>query len=157
MQSAFGIGLLLLDIDNKPEKILSKTDIFTSIAGISYLGDSRMGIAENPNKIKNIVLGKGNIERFTNLYSKFFPMYLEQIEDDKYRLKSNPAPYRIPFHLEKSIDMTNHRSRKDQLTQIISKKNFHSSLNQTIKGIITLGMIQSIRYAASKITKRIIN
>lgn len=41
-------------------------DLYMAIAGLSYTGDSRMGIAEHPDKVANIV--KKNLEGFRNIY-----------------------------------------------------------------------------------------
>ncbi len=150
---AFNVGLLLLDVDNQPNRLLKKEDIYASISKISYLGDSRMGIAENPNKIRNIVHGKGNLERFTKLYSKYISEYLDQVDSDMYKVKPSNQ-YRIPKSFDRSVDMTNKKGRNNQLVQAISKKNFQSSLKQTMKGVITIGVMKSIKYAISKVTKR---
>ena len=46
----------------------TERDIYENITRLSYFGDSRLGIGENPNKIKNIVSGEGNFEAFRKLY-----------------------------------------------------------------------------------------
>jgi mitochondrial translocator assembly and maintenance protein 41 len=44
--------------------------LWEQIAGISYSGDPRMNFpgAENPEKVKNIVRGEGQLEAFRELY-----------------------------------------------------------------------------------------
>ena len=32
-------------------------ELFEAVAGLSYIGDPRMGVAENPHKVRNIVAG----------------------------------------------------------------------------------------------------
>ena len=46
--------------------------LWEQIAGISYSGDPRMSVpgAENPEKVKNIVRGKGVLEGFRELYQE---------------------------------------------------------------------------------------
>lgn len=61
--SAIRVALLLL-----PEKF-NDVDLFTTVAGLSYLGDPRMVVGENPRKVQNIV--NAQIERFRETYSPF--------------------------------------------------------------------------------------
>ena len=44
----------------------TELDLYMSVAGLSYAGDFRMGVGENPNKVSNIVMG--NIPGFRALY-----------------------------------------------------------------------------------------
>jgi len=60
--SAVRVALLLL-----PEKF-TEQDLYSTIAGISYMGDPRMSLfAENPHKVQNIVLNQ--LPNFRRLYS----------------------------------------------------------------------------------------
>jgi len=47
---------------------VSEVELFEAVAELSYLGDVRMGIAENPNKIRNIVNSGQNLAHFRALY-----------------------------------------------------------------------------------------
>lgn len=58
--SAVKAALLMLP------RCFSETDLFLKIASISYLGDIRMGLAENPKKVQNIV--SGQVEGFRSIY-----------------------------------------------------------------------------------------
>ena len=49
----------------------SELDLYLQITSLSYEGDFRMGIAENPNKIENIVRGNNSLPRFQSLYRPF--------------------------------------------------------------------------------------
>jgi translocator assembly and maintenance protein 41 len=48
----------------------TELQLWEQIAGISYSGDPRMSVpgAENPEKVKNIVRGPGNLAGFRDLY-----------------------------------------------------------------------------------------
>lgn len=59
--SALRTALLIL-----PEEF-SELDLYKTVAGISYLGDPRMTVGENPNKVNNIV--NNQFLNFRNLYS----------------------------------------------------------------------------------------
>lgn len=59
--SAIRTALLIL-----PEEF-SELDLYKTVAGISYLGDPRMTVGENPNKVNNIV--NNQFLNFRNLYS----------------------------------------------------------------------------------------
>lgn len=54
-----------------PEEF-SELDLYKTIAGISYLGDPRMRVGENPNKVNNIV--SNQFFNFRNLYSSLLDM-----------------------------------------------------------------------------------
>jgi len=65
--NALRAALLMQPLDRQ----FSKLNLYLTITGLSYTGDIRMGFAENPNKIRNIVL--------PNL-AAFDEWYREQIE-----------------------------------------------------------------------------
>ncbi|GAO51974.1 Mmp37-domain-containing protein [Saitoella complicata NRRL Y-17804] len=58
--SALRTALLLL-----PEKFTEK-ELYETIAGLSYMGDARMRVAENPKKVQNIV--SAQLPKFRELY-----------------------------------------------------------------------------------------
>eukprot|EP00127_Corallochytrium_limacisporum_P007465 Clim_evm10s252 gene=Clim_evmTU10s252 len=56
---------------------------FTRIAGLSYMGDVRMGVAEDPNKVSNIVKGTG-VDAFQDYYRPALAS-LKDMEDEATR------------------------------------------------------------------------
>eukprot|EP00753_Platysulcus_tardus_P003184 PLAT1230.1.p1 GENE.PLAT1230.1~~PLAT1230.1.p1 ORF type:complete len:334 (-),score=77.80 PLAT1230.1:185-1186(-) len=61
LRSALAAAVLLADGGK-----ISRKQLFCHIAGLSYLGDPRMGVAENPHKVSNIVTG--SLPHFHSLY-----------------------------------------------------------------------------------------
>lgn len=59
--SAIRVALLLLP------QTFTEHQLYTTIAGISYMGDPRMSFAENPHKVQNIV--NNQVANFRRLYS----------------------------------------------------------------------------------------
>jgi translocator assembly and maintenance protein 41 len=59
---AVNVALLLLP------PTFTNVELYTTIAGLSYAGDVRMGLAENPHKVSNIV--HGSLARFESLYAE---------------------------------------------------------------------------------------
>jgi translocator assembly and maintenance protein 41 len=53
---------------SKPTTITMASDVYVQIAGLSYAGDPRVGIAEDPQKTQNLVHAPGQMERFDTLY-----------------------------------------------------------------------------------------
>lgn len=69
MGSAFALALLQLPHQTP----FTEYELWEQITGISYSGDPRMSVpgAENPQKVKNIVRGDGNLQGFRELYGPF--------------------------------------------------------------------------------------
>jgi translocator assembly and maintenance protein 41 len=66
LKTAVRMALLMLPTE------FSEEDLFMTLAGLSYQGDIRMGVAENPRKVYNIVQGQ---------FSEFQSLYKHVIED----------------------------------------------------------------------------
>lgn len=71
LSSAVRAALLLL-----PETF-NEEDLYQEIAGLSYRGDFRMRVGENPNKIKNIVASQG--DNFATLYAPILQSFNKHI------------------------------------------------------------------------------
>lgn len=123
-------------------------DLFLTICSLSYNGDTRMKIAENPNKIVNIV--GASKEKFKEMY-KFEDLYTVEEEKIIFELDLNDLP----------LELNNYIGSKENLEQVrkkiltyLSYLNKKESQTQTIKGIKTNGIIRSAKYAVAKILKK---
>lgn len=136
--------------------IVSKKDIFKTLCGLSYLGDTRMGIAENPNKVLNIV--EGSFAEFNRIYS-FNNEYLKEkdnsiiINKDVVREKLNVLPKKLLYYIGEELN-SNDLETKKKILEYFENLNKIESKKQTIKGLFTNGIIRSIIYASKKIGKR---
>lgn len=133
-RNACKIGLLCLD-----EKTVS--NLFLTICKLSYTGDTRMTVAENPHKVNNIVGAS---------YDKFMMMYNF---DDLYKINGKKIEYNINLdNLPSSLSKIN-KTKKDIL-EYLYNLNKKESFNQTIKGLKTNGIIKSFKYGFAKILKK---
>lgn len=104
----------------------SEFEFYKEITSLSYLGDIRYKLGgENPKKIGNIV--EKNLENF-KLYYK--PIYNDVMLNNSTYLPQN-------FTLDNATE---------QLTERISR----GSTIQTAKGVVSAGLVKSIRYAWAK-------
>ena len=160
----------------------SELDLYLQITSLSYEGDFRMGIAENPNKIENIVRGNNSLPRFQSLYRPF----LDSLVRDKIllvnidtgdnrtfqRTGENNAiaslRKRLPAPLHEKVTRaeaahapaTESPEPTDRIQETtIIKKHLREiisrySRTQTVKGIFTAGVTKSAIYSFQKILKR---
>jgi translocator assembly and maintenance protein 41 len=114
----------------------SHVDIFRSITSLSYLGDVRVGVAEDPNKINSIV--DGNLQHFHTLYADIL---------------SNPELNAEPAVLWAAMpsNVRKHGDIRTALTAI----NGPASKNAIVKGLLTAGPVKAVKYGARKVAKRL--
>ncbi len=136
----------------------SQVELYKKIASISYTGDSRMAVGENPNKVGNIVLG--NMIEFEKIYQ---PLFTEtgvvETGENLFQTCSHQDLYDIlpdsikqgRSNLEFFSDPDYPRLLHESICQIVNQP----TKKQTIKGIITAGISDSVKYGSSKIMKRI--
>jgi len=149
--NAMHCSLLLL-----PENF-TNFQLYETITALSYTGDVRMGIAENPNKVSNIV--KGSFDEFENLYAKFVDAQEDGFSGRVSRVGSkngtqmqqNIEPEvqkemlsRLPFQAHSQIEIRRH------LRKVVSR----SSTMQSAKGLLTAGIIKAAQYGLRKLKKR---
>lgn len=173
LQSAVHAALLLL-----PD-MFTEEQLFSTIAGLSYVGDFRMALAEDSNKVQNIV--RPNLALFRQMYGPILlsDEHLTWWQDEgqleqaltfhsrHHHLKCLPGQvlygllmqkYQVGVFPDLEEIIKKHAYDKEcgkyvaTSVQHIVKK---SSLTQSIKGILTAGLLKSLRYSTSKILKKL--
>lgn len=176
LHSAVHAALLLL-----PEHF-SETDFYKTIANLSYNGDFRMTFGENKDKVSNIVVPQlSHFRELYEPILKHFDNYLEMpkpAEPSKEACRQDTSPAARIHHLNRlprqpqlvlvKTWLRGQRSRDtedclhaiaydleygDILEQSLRKIVWRSSVSQSIKGILTAGMVKSLKYSGAKIRK----
>lgn len=141
----------------------NEREFYEAVAGLSYTGDSRMGVAENPEKVSNIV-GR-NMEGFRELYldilensrKHVIPLNGGKFEQDMDPESRADILLRLPAHLLDQIDapgrFENPEKLAAQLRTAIGRVVAKPTRIQTVKGFVSSGPIKSARYAAAKLSK----
>jgi len=171
LQSALHTSLLLL-----PEQF-SEEDLYITVAGLSYMGDFRMTLGENRDKVRNIV--RPSMPRFRRLYESIMKneehLYWNESSRTLEQSLSAVSTYHHLNLLPKSLmfQVVNarsadgrHRDTEQVLRSLANDTECHnvvqscvsaivrkSSMSQTAKGLLTAGLIKSLRYGMSKLKK----
>mgnify|MGYP003289306559 CR=1 FL=1 len=132
------------------------TELYETIVSLSYIGDTRMKFFENPNKIRNIVSKLK--DELDYIYKKKNP-YFEIVDDEKIIvnhqiLNKEFLPASLAYYLS-GIPKDNLEAMRQAIYNFFKEKNKKESLNQTIHGIKTNGIVNSSDYVFQKIKKRI--
>ncbi|XP_077988795.1 phosphatidate cytidylyltransferase, mitochondrial-like [Glandiceps talaboti] len=169
LEGAVDVALLML-----PESF-TEEQLYTTIAGLSYLGDFRMTVGEDRNKVSNIV--KPNLDHFHDLYSPILTT-MDSIEWNKENtiIEQDRSPKQIlslMFKLPKNLQTTivkNISERNEDIEEIFQKLAYSgtykdavvegvqtivntSSWSQSLKTILTAGAVKSIKYSSEKLKK----
>ncbi|GBG32560.1 EH-domain containing protein, putative [Hondaea fermentalgiana] len=120
--------------------------LFRCISELSYAGDVRMGLAENPNKVANIV--RGSMSHFQSLYSRFLPFG----QDASSVSPSNGFVGELA--LASASETTGLRIWEQNMdpqkrAQMASTLPFLSGA-----GVLTVGTLTAFRYGMRKVRKR---
>ncbi|KAI8330483.1 mitochondrial matrix Mmp37 [Chlamydoabsidia padenii] len=175
LTEAVRVALLTL-----PEKF-NEEQLFEKIAGISYVGDFRMIVGENPNKVKNIVhaqldhfnrlyysllddlpnvtvLNNGQFQQ--NLNPKYRGLMIQKLPRTLYdqvlsqhRTYASRNKLDLPYNKSEMYQQIAGSSDLQTLRSIIAKP----AMTQSVKGIFTAGITKSTRYAGAKLGKWISN
>ncbi|KAK3846456.1 MAG: mitochondrial matrix Mmp37 [Linnemannia gamsii] len=164
-----------------PAKFTSE-ELFTKIAGLSYLGDFRMSIGENPHKVQNIV--KAQLSQFHRLYDPLLANLTNvttlregHLEQDVSPLVRSRTFQKLPPHLKTGTLYRYHSALSKAGVAIVKEegeeiqsvatapdldkylaKTIHSivqipALSQSIKGIATAGVVKTGKYGMEKLGK----
>ncbi|KAI7904619.1 mitochondrial matrix Mmp37 [Cokeromyces recurvatus] len=176
LTEAIRVALLTL-----PENFTER-ELFERIAGISYKGDFRMIIGENPNKIENIV--SSQMENFHRLYFGLLDDLPNIAILNQGRLQQNYNPRFRGLMIKKLPKTLYDKVIKEHLKHV-SKNNIQipedktllyeqvaqsealnkyiesslkeiiarTAITQSVKGIFTAGTIKTVRYAGEKLQK----
>lgn len=142
-RSALAAALLLL-----PPRFTAE-ELFVKIAGLSYAGDFRMRFGESPRKVRNIV--EGNFDEFQRLYDPYIKESPCLMKTSSTGLYESSNSSELWSQLPVSVAKKNPRALSQQLARIVAR----SSRSQSIKGILTAGMVKSGVYVYRKLSKAI--
>ena len=135
------------------EEYINKNDLLKTLVSLSYMGDTRMSIAENPNKINNLV--NGSYQEYNKIYN--FNTSFSVDNDEVVVIKKstiNNEINRLPFSLNEYLKCNNDNDKKEMIIKYLTDLNKKESLEMTIKGLKTNGLTRSLKYAKRKIEKR---
>ncbi|XP_066581332.1 phosphatidate cytidylyltransferase, mitochondrial [Prorops nasuta] len=177
LHSAVHAALLLL-----PEHF-TETDFYKTITRLSYSGDFRMLFGENKNKVENIVFPQLGL--FRQLYGpilKHFEGYVEIPKSEQeaischqdtssaakiYHLNHLPRRPQVKLvkvwsqgpRLKDTEDclraIANDPECSEILERCIKEIVWQSSVTQSLKGILTAGVLKSFKYSGAKIMKMV--
>ena len=144
------------------DSVTSLEKIFMTLCGLSYYGDIRMKLAENPDKVKNIV--NGSYEELLKMYA-LDEHYLKIEEDGVVKINHEVLLKNVKFLLPKALvcflednqtDFTDLDSVRINVDLFLSERNKKDSGTQAFECFKTNGIVKSVPYALAKIKKRFI-
>lgn len=156
----------------------SEIQLYTTIAGLSYIGDHRMSFgAENLNKIDNIVLPNTKLFRslYKNTLEEMTPIVGLQksnhgnevwFSQDTSYMQGVDSSY-LPSHLHKTITnsgsapifshLHSTSSRQAAVRHGISRIVSRASARQTAVNLVCVGFTKGMSYLLEKVKKRIVS
>jgi translocator assembly and maintenance protein 41 len=174
--SAVSASLLLhsSSYDEEQTSSISTSNLYSTIAGLSYSGDVRMQIgAEDPNKVSKLVETPGMMERWdekyldtiSNLQSMgLLSMVARNNSSISTNLETNLSdvnirkqlvqnlPLRLRNHSDLIVGSQGSLILRQELVKIVAP----AARSQSIKGFFTAGVVKSWRYALAKFSKGVL-
>jgi translocator assembly and maintenance protein 41 len=140
--------------------VTDKESIFRMLCGLSYMGDARMKIAENPNKVRNIVKGNWpnleNIYKFNEPYVKVLTNGLVLISHEQLLAEILELPEcMVDYLAETDTDLKDLEMVRKRILEYVIGHNRVESKAQIVEGLKTNGIVKSIPYAISKVKKKL--
>ncbi len=141
------------------DETTTKDKIFNQVCGLSYMGDARMAIAENPKKVENIV--EGSFDKLADIYS-LNEDYISELENGTVKINHqlllthlNILPVELKKYLiEIDTDFNDIELLRINIGEYILGKNKVESRAQIMQGVKTNGIVRSVPYAFAKVKKR---
>ena len=127
--------------------------LYASLVGLSYMGDIRVGVAENPNKVSNIV--SAQLDLFHGIYDEHLSFAGIVGSNSGYEcIFSGDQLWSLlsPDFTKQSIHLIDRRA---SLLATLRKINARESLHQAIVGVGTTGITRSGVYLLEKLKKRV--
>lgn len=148
---ALATSMLLIDETSKqPRSRAPLSNVFESIAQLSYSGDPRMDVGgEDPDKVKKLVHGNdGQMARFHQLYQPALDDFSQRglLSFDKDSVEWDAGLVRqqaLPPHLAATTLLS------PAIRNIVRQ----AARAQSFKGIVTVGVAKSVQYASAKLSK----
>lgn len=165
-------------------KLFDEFDLFTKIASLSYTGDPRMIVGENPKKVINLVtpiipLYRKEYEHILNKVATEVEIKtLQQVSslskavdniiknDNTYKMYSQPMTSDARWKLCENLPITmrnillmNRRTigsapKKHAVRSAVSAIVYRAAVTQSLKGIVTAGVVKGSSYLLAKIAKK---
>jgi mitochondrial translocator assembly and maintenance protein 41 len=161
--------------------VLAESALYEAIAALSYTGDTRMGVAEDPRKVRNIVAGSR--DAFARLYEPCLahPLlrsaFVRSAQGDAFEpadeavlaglvqllpfcaLTQQIPPYWPPTAADRdaavaAVQALAPEARAQAIRTNLAAVVRRSSLGQTVKGLFSAGPVRSVQYAWAKLQKR---
>ena len=136
-------------------------ELYMKLCSLSYYGDSRMYVAENPEKVRNIVTGS-----YDSIHEIYEPIIGDcpflQLSGEKLmvdhavlRKEAKELPESLRQYLQKS-DAYGHGIAGIQtgIQTFLERMNFSESVGQTAKGLLSNGLLRSVSYVIPKLQKK---
>ncbi len=146
-------GIIAAYISLPPDRDCTIWDLYHSLIRLSYLGDIRVGIAENPKKIENIL--NSQFPQFDDIYSKYLNN-LKLIENYKINSKIDKSELwnQLPAKFRSAADPVVNGDYRSALISTLTRINRRESLHQALVGVGNTGITRSAIYLFKKLQKR---
>lgn len=141
------------------DELATDIEIYNVLCGLSYIGDARMGIAENPHKVENIV--QGSFDKIKEIYP-LKEFYLKHVGGALYHIDHEKILSRIAdlpeglleYLYDLNTDFKDLEMVRIYIYEYLTTRNRIESKAQIIQGIKTNGIVRSVPYVLAKVKKR---
>jgi translocator assembly and maintenance protein 41 len=140
----------------------SELQLFEAVCALSYSGDIRQGVAELPDKVPAIV--RGSLEGLRALYAEPLERAAPLVAREaaaSFRQDTSPAARhalfrRLPDSVQqRATQLAGGRAPHERVREVAADAVRRTSIGQTAKGLLSYGVVRSLRYAVRKVGRRI--